>query len=163
MFELPDPLHPAVVHVPIAIAALLPLVLAVAALLTARRRCRRVWSVVMLLHELGAGGAWLAGQTGHEQEERVEQALGDALRKPIHEHEEAAEALIIAFGVTLVVTAAGLLGGSIGGLARVLAVVGGVVLALLAVRAGSSGGELVYRHGAASAYVGTPQDAPPPP
>ncbi|HEY8493431.1 MAG TPA: DUF2231 domain-containing protein [Myxococcota bacterium] len=163
MLEIPDPLHPAVVHFPIAIAALLPVVLALAAFLTARRPCRRVWSVVLLLHLIGAGGAWLAGQTGHEQEERVEQALGDALEQPIHEHEEKAEALIIAFWATLVVTAAGLLRGSIGAVARVAAVAGGIVLAVLAVQAGGSGGELVYRHGAASAYVGAPQDAPAPP
>jgi hypothetical protein len=55
--------------------------------------------------------------------------------------------------VALVVAAAGLLPGPAGGIGRGAAVL--VTLAVLAagVPVGRSGGELVYRHGAANAYV----------
>lgn len=50
-------------------------------------------------------------------------------------------------------TVAGLLGGRPGGTARVLTGVGSLALVGLVVRVGHTGGELVYRHGAASAYT----------
>lgn len=162
---LPDPLHPAVVHFPIAIAALLPFALALTAgAIAAGSLDRRAWLGVLLLHAVGAGTAWLAEETGHEQEERVERALGAAIEEPLHEHEESAERLVLAFGASLLLTAAGLLGGRAGGAARAAAVAAAVVVGLFSVTAGKSGGALVYEHGAASAYVGTeaPASAPAP-
>jgi len=160
MLPFPDPLHPAVVHFPIAIAALLPFAAALAALAIAAGWIdRRVWVGIVLLHAIGAGSAWFAEETGHDQEERVEQILGEKLDEPIHEHEEAAEWIVIGFGVTFVLTAAGLLGGRAGGLARALAVEGALAVAAMSVRVGESGGALVYQHGAADAYVKQPDAA----
>jgi hypothetical protein len=158
---LPDPLHPAVVHFPIAIALLLPFALALAAGSIAMGSLdRRVWAGLVLLHAVGAGSAWFAEETGHDQEERVERALGEALERPIHEHEENAERLVLAFAASFVVTAAGLLGGRFGGVARAAAVAGALAVALLSVPTGESGGALVYEHGAADAYV-RPRTEPP--
>jgi uncharacterized membrane protein len=151
---IPDPLHPAVVHFPIAIAVLLPFAAALAALAIASGWLdRRAWVGIVLLHAVGAGSAWFAEETGHDQEERVEQALGERLEEPIHEHEEAAEWIVLAFGVTFVLTAAGLLSGRVGGLARVAAVAGALALAGISVRVGETGGALVYQHGVSDAYV----------
>lgn len=161
---LPDPLHPAVVHFPIAIAALLPFAAALAAAAIATGALdRRAWMGIVLLHAVGAGMGWFAMRTGHEQEERVERALGDRLEEPIHEHEEAGERLVWAFGLTWVLTAAGLLRDRTGSRARVAAVVGAVVVGLLSVPTGESGGALVYQHGAAEAYVKPHGEAPPGP
>lgn len=151
---LPDPLHPAVVHFPIAIAVLLPFAAALGALAIARGWLdRRAWLGIVLLHAVGAGSAWLAEETGHEQEERVERALGETLERPLHDHEERAERLVIAFGASFLLTAAGLLAGPAGGIARALAVAGAVAVAGLSVPVGESGGALVYEHGAAEAYT----------
>jgi hypothetical protein len=161
---LPDPLHPAVVHFPIAIAVLLPFALALAAgSIAAGVLDRRAWVGLVLLHAVGAGTAWYAEETGHEQEERVERALGDTLERPIHDHEENAERLVLAFAATFVVTAAGLLRGRAGGIARAAAVAGAIVVAALSVPTGESGGALVYEHGAADAYVRERGAAPPAP
>ena len=48
----------------------------------------------------------------------------------------------------------GLLGGRKGQASRVAAIVAALILVGQSVRVGHSGGELVYVHGAASAYVG---------
>lgn len=154
---LPDPLHPAIVHFPIAIAALLPFAAAAVALAIARGwLAPRAWALVVLLHAVGAGSAWFAEETGHDQEERVEKVVAE---RHIHDHEEAAETLLRVFVATWLVTAAGLLGGRAGSLARATAVLGGAAVLGFSVPAGRSGGALVYEHGAASAYR---EPVPPP-
>jgi uncharacterized membrane protein len=161
---LPDPLHPAVVHFPIAIAVLLPFAAALAAgAIAANALDGRAWVGIVLLHAVGAGTAWFAEETGHEQEERVERALGERIEAPLHEHEENAERLVLAFGATFLLTVAGLLGGRAGRVARGAAVAGAVVVGLLSVPTGESGGALVYQHGAAEAYVKPRGEAPPTP
>ena len=147
---LPDPLHPAVVHLPIAIAVLLPFATGLAALaIRAGWLERRAWSLVLLLHLAGAGSAWWAEETGHDQEERVEKVVPE---RPIHEHEEAGEWLALVMGATALVTAVGLLGGRVGALARGVAVLGALAVLAASYQTGRSGGALVYEHDAARAY-----------
>jgi uncharacterized membrane protein len=148
---MPEPLHPAVVHFPIALALLTPL-LALGALLAIRRGWlpARIWIAVVLAHALLAGSAWLAVETGEDQEERVEEVVRESA---IEEHEEAAERFLsLAIGVG-VVSAAGLLRGGLGLAGRGATVAAGALALAAAVATGHSGGELVYRHGAADAYV----------
>lgn len=148
---LPDPLHPAIVHLPIALALLLPL-LALLAYLTIGRQLlpARAWAGIVLLQALLALSGWYAMETGEEQEERVEQVLQE---EHIEEHEEAAERFTYLAAAVVAVAAAGLLPGRAGQLAR-----GGSVFATLAVFVaslfvGHSGGDLVYKYGAANAYI----------
>jgi len=157
MPELPSPLHPALVHFPIVLAVLLPFV-ALAALVAIAGRWlpARVWWVVVLLHGLLAGSAYLAEEIGHREEEKVEDVVPE---EAMHEHEEAGEWVVRLALLTLPITAAGLLGGRSGGVARGLAVLAGLALTGTAVRAGQTGGEVVYRHGGASVY----REAPPSP
>ena len=80
---LPDPLHPAVVHFPVALAALTPLFAALIAIaIRAKRTPRRTWLLVVLMQALLVGSTWLAHETGEDEEERVEKvlALGEYLR-----------------------------------------------------------------------------------
>jgi uncharacterized membrane protein len=148
---LPDPLHPAVVHFPIALAWLAP-GLAVLTLVAIRRGSlpSRAWAGVVLFQALLAASAWLALETGEDQEERVERVVAE---RHIEEHEEAAQRLLVASVAALGVSGAGLLGGSLGGAGRIATIAVGIGALAAASLVGRSGGELVYRHGAASAYV----------
>lgn len=160
---LPDPLHPLIVHLPLALAVLMPL-FAGAAIVAGWRDWlpgRRLWWAVVVLQALLAIAAVVAARTGENEEERVEKVVE---RAAVHRHEEAGEAFRNGAIATLVVT---LLAALVprAGLRRALAIVSlaatGVVLAL-AYRTGKEGGELVYRHGAASAYTTDAQSPAPP-
>jgi hypothetical protein len=73
--------------------------------------------------------------------------------RAIHGHEEAAERFLVLSGVLLLVAAVGLAPRTVGEAARLLTAVGPLGLLAAGVQVGHSGGELVYRHGAASAYT----------
>jgi uncharacterized membrane protein len=99
----------------------------------------------------GAGrSAWLATETGEDEEERVEKVVAE---RHIEDHEERAERLLIASGIVLLVIGAGLAPGRAGALARPLGFALALAVAALAADVGHSGGRLVYEHGAASAYL----------
>ena len=154
---LPNPLHPAVVHFPVVLAFLLP-IFAIAALWTIRRGAqpRRSWGVPVALAAALLLSAWAAVQTGEAQEDRVEQVVAD---QPLDTHEEAAEFFITASAIVLVLMVGGLLPGLAGKSARVIGTLGAVALVGGAAWVGHSGGQLVYQHGAASAYAGSSQNA----
>lgn len=154
---MPDPLHPAVVHLPIALAVLIPGLAILGILLIYKGFLPpRSWALVVLLQALLVGSGWLALETGEDQEERVERVVAE---RHIEAHEEAAERFLLLAAVGLLVSGAGLLPRRAGAAGRVATAL--VTLGLLAagVSVGHSGGALVYEHGAASAYVdaaGTP-------
>lgn len=149
---LPEPLHPAVVHFPIVFVALLPLA-AIAALILLRRggAVRPVWGWVVLLAVVLAASAWVAVETGQQQEEVVEDVI--ATEAPIHDHEEAAELFLFLTLGGLAVIAIGLAPGRAGQVARYAGAVSAFGLLAAGVNTGHTGGELVYEHGAAQAYV----------
>ena len=148
---LPDPLHPAVVHLPIALTLLLP-PFAIGALWAIRRGARpvRAWGLATALLATLALSAWVAVETGEQAGERVERVIAEA---PVESHEEAAEAFLALTAVVLGVALVGLRGGRVGQTARLLGTAGTVVLLGAGWRVGHSGGALVYRHGAAAAYT----------
>jgi hypothetical protein len=96
--------------------------------------------------------AWLAIRTGEAEEDRVETFVAENV---LHEHEELAERFLALSGVLLLVATAGVMRGTVGTSARVLATIGSFGLVVAGIQVGAAGGELVYRHGAASAYVQT--------
>ena len=145
------PLHPLVVHFPIVLAVLLPI--SIAGAIWAVRKgatARRVWALPLALSAALTLSAWVALQTGEDQEDRVENVVG---RAALHGHEEAAERFLVLAGVVTLVAAAGLAGGTVGRAARLVTAAGAVAIVAAGVNVGHSGGLLVYRHGAASAYV----------
>jgi uncharacterized membrane protein len=153
------PLHPFIVHIPLGLAFVIPLV--AAALFVAHRRGRLPRSAFAVLVGLqvvmlAAGGAAL--WAGERDAKRVERVVPEGL---IDAHEERAETFLVAAGVVLA--------GSVALLAvpagAVTAIAGAVLAGTLAVAAlaawtGKAGGELVYRHGAASAFL--PANVPAP-
>ena len=148
----PDPLHPAVVHLPLALSILLPGLALLGVWAIGRGYLPvRSWLLIVLLQALLVGSGWLAAETGEEEEDRVERIVAE---RHIEFHEEAAEGFLVVAGLSLLATGAGLLPGRSGSVGRIGAAV--VLLAVFAsaIRVGHSGGELVYVHGAASAYAG---------
>lgn len=147
------PLHPKLVHLPIALAVLMPLLSF--GLLAAWWRGalqRRTWIIVISLQALLVGSGLLAMRTGEGDEERVERAVPEAA---IEAHEEAAEAFVITGGLVLVVAlGAGLIRRERAAKTlATLAAVGTLGVLGMGYRTGQAGGDLVYRHGAASAYT----------
>lgn len=148
------PLHPAIVHLPIALAVLLPL-LALAALAAWWRGWlpgRRVWLGIVGLQAVLLVSGIAALRTGEGEEDRVERVIaGQALER----HEEAAELFLWGACATLLLAAL-VLAMRQDRAARALAsmtVLGTIVVLGLGYRTGKAGGELVYAHGAAAAYA----------
>lgn len=151
MSFLPTPLHPLVVHLPIALTVLVPL-FAIGALVAIRRgaKVRSAWGLSFGLLAMLLGSAWMALQTGEREEDAVERVVSE---RAIHTHEEAAELFLVATGVVVAIAAAGFLGGTTGRVARGAAAVGTIALVGAGWNVGHSGGRLVYAEGAAQAYV----------
>ena len=147
------PLHPAVVHLPLALAMLMPLVAAgVTWAWFTGRLTAGAWIGVVALQALLLGSSLVAINTGQHDEERVESVVAESA---IESHEEAAEQFAWASGVTLLMAAL-VLAFRKHGAARVFAGVSMVAMlavAGLALRVGHAGGQLVYVQGAASAYA----------
>jgi uncharacterized membrane protein len=148
---LPNPLHPAVVHFPVVLAFLLPISAAIA-IWTIRKgtRATRAWAVPLALAAALSLSSWVSVETGENQDEKVERVVQE---QPLDAHEEAAEAFLTGSIVVLVITAAGLVRGRFGSALRVVAAVGSLALLAGGAYVGHTGGQLVYKYGAASAYA----------
>lgn len=147
---LPNPLHPAVVHFPVVLAVLIPLV-ALGALWAIRSGARplRAWGVTTAVAAVLALSAWVSVETGEDQEEKVEDVVGESR---LDAHAELGQTLLFTSAGVLVVIALGLMPGKAGRAARVAGAVGTLAVAAVAVRVGHSGGQLVYKYNAASVY-----------
>lgn len=148
---LPNPLHPAVVHFPIAFAFLLPPATLAALLWGARARAARAaWWPVAALMLLTLVAGVVAVKSGEATEDRAEQVVAGRL---IHDHEERAEGFLVIAWVGLALAAAGFLKGRLGVAARWTFLAAALALAAQVTWTGKLGGALVYEHGAASAYA----------
>ena len=146
------PLHPAIVHLPLGLAFVMP-ILAIGfawALWTGRVRPRG-WLAVVALQAVLLGAGLVAMNTGQKEEKRVQALVPETA---VEQHEELAEQFVWAAGGTL------LLAGLVlvlrrPAMASALAtatVLGTVVVTASAVRVGHAGGQLVYKHNAGAAY-----------
>lgn len=146
------PLHPQLVHLPLALAVLMPLIAGGALFAIARGWLRpRAWSLVVAAQAMLFASGFLAMRSGEGDEEQVEDVVPHAA---LEAHEEAAEPFVWAGGIVLLLSVAPLvLRNARAARAVALACGAGTLVVLgLAWRAGHSGGELVWRHGAAAAY-----------
>jgi len=148
------PLHPFVVHLPIALSLLMPL-LAAAALLAWWRGWlpgRRTWVAVVILQVLLVATGIAARRTGEAEEERVEAIVSES---SLEQHEALATRFLIGAGAVLLLAAVPLVlrGASQARAMALLATLGMVAVSAMALQTGKAGGELVYRHGAAAAYA----------
>lgn len=146
--------HPKVVHLPMALAVLMPLV-AGGVLLGIWRGWldRRTWVGAVLLQAVLVGSGAIAMNTGEREEERVEQVVAES---QIEAHEEAAEAFVWASAAALFLMALPLAlpKGRPQQAATLGALLGTLIVFGFGYNAGEAGGKLVYEHGAAQAYAG---------
>ncbi len=151
---LPTPLHPLLVHLPIALTVLVPL-FALGALVAIRRGAsmRYSWGIAVALLALTLGSGLVAKETGEDEEDTVEKIVAESA---IHTHEEAAERFILVTGIVLAIAAVGFVPGRVGSGARLVATAGTLAVLGFGYNVGHTGGQLVYREGAASAYVTSP-------
>jgi uncharacterized membrane protein len=148
-----EPLHPAVVHLPLGLSVACPLLFGGLTLAIHRGWLPpRSWIIVVALQLLLVGSGWFAMEAGEDEEERVEQVVR---KQAIHDHEERAEVFVWAAAITLALSLVVFVAGERVVAAAAVATVAALVVLVLAYRTGISGGELVYRHGAASAYTGS--------
>jgi len=141
------------VHLPIALAVLMPLL--TTGLLVAWWRewlPKRTWLLAVVAQALLFGTGVLAMRTGEADEDRVEHLVPES---SIEAHEEAAEGFVWAAGVVVALTLLTLVlrDPKAARIAGVVTVAGTVAVLFLGYRVGNAGGELVYRHGAAAAYT----------
>jgi uncharacterized membrane protein len=143
------PMHPAVVHLPLILAMLVPpLAVLVLWAIRAGKVPKTTWLLVVGLQALIVGGAMVALRTGESEEERIEDRIAEAR---IDAHERAAQQFTVVAGLTLALAAAAFVAGRIrpraGAVAALATVAMSLVVAGLAVRTGHQGGELVYGPG----------------
>lgn len=155
------PLHPMIVHLPIALGVLMPLI--AAAILWAWWRGvlpRPAWWGAVALQGMLVLSGVAALRSGEADEERVEEVVPESA---IELHEEAAQVFVAGAGLVLALAiAAALLKDEARAKQVAIASAAGTLLVLyLGYRVGEAGGELVYRHDAAAAWAsaGAPSEA----
>jgi uncharacterized membrane protein len=146
------PLHPALVHIPLGLAFVIPILAIGLSWAFWKGRLRpRLWLILVLsLGALLAAGL-LALKTGQQEGERIENVVPETA---IETHEEYAEQFLWVTGITLVL-AAGVLAVRRPAAVRALTfatVFGSLAITAMAIRVGHAGGELVYVHNAGAAY-----------
>jgi uncharacterized membrane protein len=138
------PLHPAIVHVPLGLAVVAPL-LAVAMTIAIRRGAlpRASWLVVVGVQALLFCGALAALGTGEQDEERVEERVAERV---VERHEASAERFVWSAGATLAVGTAVLLLRSNPATATLMAAtsLATVVTAGVGLQVGHTGGAIVH-------------------
>lgn len=151
--------HPKLVHIPMALGVLMPLV--TGALLLAWWRNwlpSRGWFLAVALQAILVGSGVLALRSGEAEEDRVERVVAERF---IEAHEKAAQGFVAASGAVLAVMllAAALRGRRSGLPIAGVAALGTCVVLGLGWRTGQAGGSLVYEQGAARAYTRAPAAA----
>jgi uncharacterized membrane protein len=146
------PLHPIIVHFPLALTFILPFLILIFALMIKKNKMsHQAWLIIIGLQVLTTSTGYISLESGEEAEEVAEKVVD---KKLIHEHEERAEVFVGSTVLALVISvAAFFLRKEIQFFVKLAVCLVSFLSCFLAYRTGESGGELVYRYGAASAYA----------
>lgn len=153
------PLHPAIVHLPLGLAFVMPvLAIGFAYALWKGRARARAWATIVALQALLLGAGVVAMNTGEHEEHRAERVVPEAA---LEQHEELGTQFVWATGVTCLLAGLVLVFRK-PAFARTLSmatVAGTLVVAASAIRVGHAGGRLVYEHNAGAAYSAAEGDS----
>lgn len=152
---MPPLTHPALVHVPLGLAVVMPFVAAALTVAVLRGRLpRSALALVAALQLVVAGAGFAAMRLGHADAKVARQVVSDEL---IEDHEDVAETFVwTAVGVLVVAGAALVVPARLAPALGALATAGALAVAVLGVVAGHEGGQLVFQHGAGVARLGAP-------
>lgn len=145
------PFHPVMVHFPIALSFILPiLILVFAFMIKSQKMSHQAWLVIIGLQIVTTVTGYVALDSGEKEEHQVATVMD---KKHIHHHEESAEIFVGSTVLALVISiAAYFLRKEIQFYLHLGICLMAMISCYLVYQTGSSGGELVYRYGAANAY-----------
>ena len=153
------PLHPKLVHLPIALAVLMPLLFLGLGLAIRRAWLPpRAWFLALALQGVLLAGGFAARWSGERDEDRVEARVPEGALKA---HERAANVFLVGSGAVLLLAAGAAVlrrPGAAGAL-RIATTLGSLGVLGLGYQVGEAGGKLVYGPGglaAAAPAPGTP-------
>jgi len=148
------PLHPIVVHMPMALVILLPLI-SIAAFIIYKKSenisGKKILVTVGVFHLLLTLSTFVALETGEKEEDKVESVVAERF---IEHHEHKAEEFMSASSVALVAVflTAFLLADKFFTPSLVVVLILQAALVFMGYQVGHSGGELVYVHNAAQVH-----------
>lgn len=150
------PVHPLIVHFPIVLTFILPILIVVFAyMIKINKATPKSWLIIIGLQLAVVVTGYISLETGETEEHTVEKVVS---KKIIHEHEEAAEIFVGSTVLALVLSiGAFFIRKEIGFPVKLGIAALTLVSCYLAYQTGLLGGELVYKHGAASAYTDASQ------
>jgi uncharacterized membrane protein len=147
------PLHPAIVHLPLALAFVVPVLASAVAWASWRERIRpSAWMAIVALQAVLLGAGLVAMSSGEREEDRVERIVPEAA---LEQHEAYASQFVWATGLTLVLAGLVVVSRRRAIVRSMMAatVAGSLIVAGAAARTGHAGGRLVYVHNAGAAYA----------
>jgi uncharacterized membrane protein len=145
MFQIPEPLHPALVHFPI-VLLLIGAVGALVSVFTDKWNARK-WTALLLI--AGAFGAFVATWSGNQAKETIGE-LAQTAENLLDRHEELAETtrnVAIATGVIGLVSAFVKSKGAFRRVATLATAVMSLICVYYIVETAHLGGKMVYQHG----------------
>lgn len=154
------PVHALIVHIPMVITFILPfLIIAFAFMIKKHKMSSKGWLIIIGLQMAVVAGGYISLETGETEEHNVKKIVE---KKIIHDHEEAAE-IFVGVSVLALVLSIGVffLRREIAFPVKLVIALITVVAGFLGFKTGELGGELVYKHGAANAYIEKKQDERP--
>ncbi len=147
------PLHPAIVHLPLALGFLMPILALLVFVALKRERLTRLagWGTLLFFQTLLVAGGYGAIMTGEEDEELVERIVSETV---LERHEHAAERFLWAGAATCLLIVIGTASRSkrLQTVFAAASFIAMLAVGVLGLRTGKIGGEIVYIHGAAQIH-----------
>jgi len=152
-FKDGTPFHPALVHLPLGVSLVVPLLAFLATVAIWKGWVpKRTWWVIVLLQAMLVVGGAMGYQTGEREKDLVGGIIDD---EPIEAHEHAAQTFMQAGAATLVVAVAAAFAAAtkFAPIGHLLTTALSLLVLFLGMQAGHKGGRLVYIHDAAQAHL----------
>lgn len=144
------PLHPAIVHIPVGLAMLMPAVfIGLYVFIKKEKLPAAAFLIAVLLQAVLVVSAIASLRTGEAEENRIEEAGITVPHEAIEEHEDLAKMMTGVALATLLLSGAALKNNRFTGGLQLGAIALSFIVTGLALAAGHRGGELVYLYGAA--------------